>query len=212
MRAERWEDIRRLEAWAGEVRVNLIRAVALVVFFAYHLLQVHFLDPAMRGSRFDVVVTMVVLTWALGVAVLHTCLSRRWMPPALKYAVTAWDLTMITALLLADKTGGPHSPLVVLYFLVIAAAPLRLSLRLVCAATLGAMVAAMLMMGCYVWGVVGSADYYAPDSRYLMPRTHEVIFLLALAVAGLLAGQAVRQARRLSAGYPVVVVPERNAA
>jgi hypothetical protein len=33
-----------------------------------------------------------------------------------------------------------------------------------------------------------------------------VIFLLGLAVAGLLAGQVVRQARRLVRGYPIVVV------
>ena len=212
MTTSRWEDVRRLEAWAGEVRVNLIRTAALVVFFAYHLIHVHFLDTALRGSRFDAVVTVVVLAWALAVALLHTLLSRRLVPPSLKYLATAWDLTMITVLLLADPRGGPHSPLVVLYFLVIAAAPLRLSLPLVYAATLGAMLAATVMMGGYVFGVVGTTDYYDPSKGYQVPRTSEVIFLLALGAAGLLAGQVVRQARRVAEGYPVRVVEEREAA
>jgi hypothetical protein len=212
MTTSRWEDVRRLEAWAGEVRVNLIRTVALVVFFAYHLIHVHFLDTALRGSRFDAVVTVVVLAWALGVAMLHALLSRRLVPPALKYVATAWDLTMISVLLLADSKGGPHSPLVVLYFLVIAAAPLRLSLPLVYAATLGAMLAATVMMGGYVFAVVGTTDYYDPSKGYQVPRTSEVIFLLALGTAGLFAGQVVRQARRVAEGYPVRVVEEREAA
>ena len=48
----RWEDARRLEAWAGETRVNLIRSIALVVFYANHLLYVYVYgkDQAAGGS------------------------------------------------------------------------------------------------------------------------------------------------------------------
>ena len=143
---------------------------------------------------------------------LHICLSRRWVPPALKYVATFWDLTLITALLLVDKAAGPHSPLVVLYFLVVAASPLRLSVRLVYAATLGAMAAATLLMGFYVFGLIGRADYYAAGSPWKVPRHTEILFLLSLGAAGLLAGQVVRQARRLVQGYPVTVEDKREAA
>jgi hypothetical protein len=34
----RWADARRLESWAGEARLNLIRAAALLVFYGYHLM------------------------------------------------------------------------------------------------------------------------------------------------------------------------------
>ena len=209
----RWHDARRLEAWAGETRVNLIRAAALVGFYAYHLLNVYLLtdDPSLKGA-YNLKVTSAVLAWALAVAALYLCLSRRWVPPALKYVATFWDLTLITVLLLADKKAGPHSPLIVLYFLVVAASPLRLSLRLVYASTLGAMAAATLMMGGYVFGLIGQADYYAPGSLWMVPRSSEIVFLLSLGAAGLLAGQVVRQARRLVQGYPVTVEDKREAA
>ena len=202
----RWEDARRLEAWAGEVRVNLLRAASLIVFYGYHLLNVYVLsaDATLKGE-YHAKVTLIVLAWALAVGVLHVSLSRRWVPPLLKYVAVAWDLVMISALLLIDKQAGPHSPLIVLYFLVIASAPLRLSLPLVYAATLGTMAAATLMMGGYVFAVVGAVDYYDPEKGYKVGRPAEVIFLLALGAAGLLAGQSVRQARRLVEGYPVAV-------
>jgi hypothetical protein len=209
----RWDDARRLEAWAGETRVNLIRAAALIGFYAYHLLNVFVLtdDPALRYA-YNLKVTSVVLAWSLAVGALHVCLSRRWVPPALKYVATFWDLAMISVLLLADKTAGPHSPLIFLYFLVIAAAPLRLSLRLIYAATLGAMAAATLMMGCYVFALIGSTDYYAAGSPWKVPRPSEIVFLLSLGAAGLLAGQVVRQAQRLVQGYPVTVEDKKEEA
>jgi hypothetical protein len=215
MTTQRWEDARRLEAWAGEVRVNLIRAAALVAFYAHHLVNVYLIpheaavQSDLRGN-FTILVTAVVLAWAGAIFVLYFCLSRRLVPPALKYVATAWDLAMITALLMIRD--GPHSPLIFLYFLVIAAAPLRLSLPLVYVATLGAMGAATLMMGHYVFIEVGRENYYDLHKPYGVARTAEVIFLLSLGVAGLFAGQVVRQARRLVEGYPVRVNDTREAA
>jgi hypothetical protein len=215
MSTQRWEDARRLEAWAGEVRVNLIRAVALVAFYVHHLINAYLIPhdadytAAVRG-RYHILVTAVVLAWAGAIFVLYYCLSRRLVPPALKYVATLWDIAMISALLLIGK--GPHHPLIVLYFLVIAAAPLRLSLPLVYVATLGAMAAATIVMGHYVFVEVGCETYYSPGFSGRIARTAEVIFLLALATTGLLAGQMVRQARRLVEGYPVRVNDTREAA
>jgi len=206
-----WEDARRIEAWAGEVRVNLIRLVAILGFYGHHLVNVYLLrdDPTVAG-RFHAAVTALVLAWSAMVLALYFCLSRRWLPPWLMYATAAWDIVLVTALLML--TGDPRTSLATLFFLVIATAPLRLSLPLVYAATLGAMLAATVMMGGYVFGVVGTTDYYDPSKGYQVPRTSEVIFLLALGAAGLLAGQVVRQARRVAEGYPVRVVEEREAA
>ena len=189
---------RRFEGWAGEARLNLVRLAAVIVFYGYHLVNVFVSrdDPGTSGA-FHLKVTAVVMVWSVGVAVLYLYLSRRQIPPALKYVVTAWDTVLITTLLVL--AGGPRSPLVVLYFLVIAAAPLRLSVRLVYAATLLALAAYGFLLGHYAFYVVGYERYYADDALRI-PRTQEVIYLLGLLTAGLLAGQVVRQARRLLHG------------
>ena len=60
---------------------------------------------------------------------LHLALSRRWNEPWVKYAVIVFDMLMVSGLCVA--AGGPGTPLVLLYFAVIASAPLRFSLKLI---------------------------------------------------------------------------------
>jgi hypothetical protein len=203
-RDDRWADAQRIESWAGEVRVNLIRLAALLAFYGYHLVNVYFFrdDPASAGA-FHVAVTALVLAWSIGVVVLHLCLSRRWVPPALKYVAVLADILFLTMLLAV--AGGPRSPLVVLYFLVIASAVLRLALPLVYVATVASIVSYVMLLGHHAYILVGYEKYYAQGSPERIPRTQQVIFVLALAVAGFLAGQVVRQTRRLVAGYSVSV-------
>jgi hypothetical protein len=214
MSTDRWADARRLEAWAGEGRVNLLRALSVIVFYGHHLYRTYLapqdlgLTPEER-ARYHLAVTAIVLAWILEIFVLFLCLSRRWVPPALKYLASFSDLILVSALLIANP-AGPHSPLVFIYFAVVAAAPLRLSLRLVQATTFGAMLAAVLMMGYYVYFRIGSEVYYQPGSEVRVSHTAEVLFLLALGLCGLFAGQSVRQARRLVEGYPVVVEEPRT--
>ncbi|HEY7311714.1 MAG TPA: hypothetical protein VH643_20295 [Gemmataceae bacterium] len=211
MSDERWADARRLEAWAGEVRVNLLRAAALIVFYGHHLLDVYVYgrDAAPAVAVYHAEVTAIVLAWTGVVFVLYLCLSRRWVPPGLKYAASFWDVTMVSALLIASP-DGPRSPLLYLYFVVVAASSLRLSLPLVYATTLGVMAAATLVMGHYVFYRVGREAYYAADSPYRIARSSEIIFLLSVGAVGLFAGQIVRQARRLVRGYPVLVQEARE--
>jgi len=201
---EHWADARRIEAWAGEVRVNLIRLAAIVVFYGYHLINI-FLVPgneSLRGA-YHATVTTLVMAWAAAVMLLHFCLSRRYVPPGLKYASTVWDIFLVTGLI-AFTQDKPTSPLLTLYFVVIASSALRLSLRLVYVATLGAIASYLFLLGFYAFWVVGAEAYYGNESLRI-PRSHEVIFVLALGAAGICAGQAVRQARRLVEGYPVTV-------
>ena len=65
MSAERWEDARRLEEWAGEARVNLLRAAAVIAFYGQHLLNLYafhddlgFAEAAPRAA-FHLAVTAV---------------------------------------------------------------------------------------------------------------------------------------------------------
>jgi hypothetical protein len=88
-----WSDAQRLESWAGEMRINLIRAAALAAFYGHHLLNVFVIsdDPTLKG-RFHAAATGVVLVWSLGILLLHQCLSRRYVPWWLKYTSLAMDL------------------------------------------------------------------------------------------------------------------------
>jgi hypothetical protein len=203
-----WEDARRLEEWAGEVRVNLIRVAAILAFYGHHLLNVYVVrdDPTVAG-RFHEAMTALAISWTIMAAVIWFVLARRWVPPALKYLATAGDLALLT-LLLAQE-GGVQSPLLVLYFLVISAAALRLALPLVYVATLGAILSYLGLLGAYAWYQIGWEEYYA-NPAVRIPRTHQIILILALATAGFLAGQMVRQTRRLSRGYPVTVTTPRE--
>jgi len=198
-----WSASQRLEGLAGEVRVNLIRLVALVAFYGHHLVNVFVIrdDPALQGA-YHTVVTCLVLAWALSVLVIHYGLMRRWVPAALKFIVTVWDILLITTLLMVGGDG--RSMLAVLYFLVIVAAPLRLSLPLVWLATLGTMAGYAFFLGYVRWQLKLPLELRTS-------RPQQIVFLLALGAAGLLAGQFVRQCRRLVRGTPVPVEEEVSA-
>lgn len=198
-----WSAAQRLEGLAGEVRVNLIRLVALVAFYGHHLVNVFLIrdDPSLQGA-YHTVVTSLVQAWALAVLIIHGCLMSRWIPPALKYVVTAWDILLITTLLMVGGDG--RSMLAVLYFPVIVAAPLRLSVPLVWAATLGTMAGYAFFLGYARWRLELPMDQRTP-------RPQQIVFLLTLGAAGLLAGQFVRQGRRLVRGSPVPVEAEVTA-
>jgi len=202
--ASPWSALQRIESWAGEVRVNLIRLAAIIAFYGYHLINYFAIRDANVTPDYHAAVTALILLWSCAIVLLHLCLSRRFVPPWLKFAATVWDVLMVTGLLMLPD--GPRSPLAVLYFLVIAAAPLRLSLPLVYVATLASMGGYLIALGYYAFVLVGYEQYYA-NPAVRIPRTQEIIFLLALGAAGLLAGQVVRQIRRLEQGYPVTAAP-----
>ncbi len=180
-----WSAVQRLEGWAGELRVNLIRLVSIAAFYGHHLFNQVVLKQEFP-PRYTLAVTAVAVVWTLGALGLHFALSAVWMPVLLRYGAVFFDLVMVTTLLIV--ADGPRSPLVVLLFLVIATTPLRLDLRLV-------RTAALLSMLAYAV-VCGYAKWKRPE--WQVPRRQQVMIVLALGAAGLLAGQAVRQARRLA--------------
>jgi hypothetical protein len=186
-----------VERWAGEARVNDVRLLALVAFYGYHLLEVAASgdDPAYTPD-YRAAVTLLALGWAGVVVLVHAWLRQGRAAPALHYLTVLADAGLVTALV--TVSGGPKSPLVALYLLVVASAPLRLSLRVVYAATAAAVLGYLAALGHYVFVRVGVTAYYA-DPAVRVSRPQEVVLVLVLLTAGLLAGQAVRQARRLAA-------------
>jgi hypothetical protein len=208
-----------LEAWAGEIRVNLLRLVGLLIYYAHHLLRYYVLkdDPGLT-PEYHQAVTALVVAWGGMVGLIHIlCRSQLSGPdwtsslgtlavasgsgivfkPWMKYAITVMDLLFIYTLVLLHPEG-PRGPMVLLLFLVIASAPLRLSLRLVYVATLGAMLTYVLVVGT-LYIRLGSERYYAAENVKRVPRPTQAVMLLTLGGAGLFAGQMVRQSKRLAA-------------
>jgi hypothetical protein len=122
------------------------------------------------------------------------CLRRQFFPPVAKFITTACDLGLLTAVLAI--ANGPRSPLVVAYFLIIALAALRLSPRLIAMATLGSIAGYLFLLG-YV-KYCASADRAAEMS---VPRYYQLIVLVALALAGIILGQVIRQVRTMAEDF-----------
>jgi len=190
-----WTAAQRVEAWTGELRVNVIRLAAILAFYGHHLFNQYVLKQEFP-PRYTLAVTVLAVVWGLGALALHIALNGHWMPPALRYVAVGFDTVLATSLLLLSD--GPKSPLVVVLFLIVATAPLRIDLRLVWTATLMALLA---------YGFVcGHAKWKQPERQ--VPRRQQVVTGLALAAAGFLAGQQVRQARRFAREYADRVRPE----
>jgi hypothetical protein len=192
-----WIGAQRVEAWVGEFRVNVIRLAAIVAFTGHHLFNQYILRQSFPPN-YTAAVMSIAVVWAIGALAIHAALVGRWMPSLLPAIVVGFDGLMTTCLLLLSD--GPKSPLVVLLFLVIATAPLRLDLRLVWTATLLALLS-------YAF-VCGHARWKKPE--WQVPRRQQVVVALALAAAGFLAGQSVRQSRRFAREYADRVRPEEE--
>lgn len=183
-----WKAAVRAEEWAGEMRVNLIRLVAITVFYGNHLFNFYLRDLDLT-PRFHLIVSSIAVSWATAAFVTHLILAKQGNRPFLKYASLGWDVFMTTSLI--AFSGGPKSQFLILLLLILFTVPLRLNLRLVWVASL----AAALSYGT----ICGHSKWVNVETQ--VPIVHHVIFFLGLATAGLLAGQCVRQARRFAENY-----------
>jgi len=190
-----WFIVGRWQEFEGESRANLLRIVAIGAFYIVQLVQFYVLSPRDELQReFHQQATALAVAWTMvGLAVM-LCLRRRMLPGILKYGSTACDLLLLTAL--ATLGAGPHSPLVLAYFVIVALAALRFNLGLVWFATLGAMLG--------YWLLVGIADGKSSrwfDSRHAVAPAEQLVVLVSLGLTGIVIGQVVRRAKRLASEY-----------
>jgi hypothetical protein len=192
-----WYIVGRWQEYQGEARANLLRLVATIAFYAIELINYYGVDlgfiqlPKVSDLAFHQTVTAVAVAWVmLGLGV-HLCLRLHILPEALKFVSTGLDVILLTLLLMV--ADGPRSPLVVGYFLIPALATLRFQLRLVWFATIAAMLG-------YVW-LLGWAVWIESVRNVRVPRYHELIFLTALGLTGIIQGQVIRRVKALAAEY-----------
>jgi hypothetical protein len=192
-----WYIVGRWQEYQGEARANLLRLAAVAAFYAIELIHYYGVDlgfiqlPKVRYQAFHETVTAIAAAWVmLGVGV-HVWLRVHVLPTALKFVSTGLDVLLLTLLLMV--ADGPRSPLIVGYFLIPVLAGLRFQLRLVWFATVGAMLG-------YIW-LLGWAVWIESARNVRVPRYHELIFLTALAMSGIMQGQVIRRVKALAAEY-----------
>jgi hypothetical protein len=190
-----WFIVGRWQEYEGEARANLLRIVAVGAFYTVELLRFYgFENTDAEQLPFHRQATAIAVAWTLvGLAVM-LCLRLRIFPAALKYASTACDLVLLTAL--AALGGGPNSPLVFGYFLIIAMAALRFRLRLVWFATIAGMLG--------YWLLVGLEDAKTSrwfDAEHAVRPATQLLTLLSLALTGIVIGQVVRRVRGMASDY-----------
>ncbi|MFO0842787.1 MAG: hypothetical protein U0797_10385 [Gemmataceae bacterium] len=197
-----WFIVGRFEEFEGEGRANLLRAIGLAAFYAVELLNYFGLRigalevPPVVNREFHLAMTMLVLAWAMLCLAVLLCRKNGIFPEWLKFVSTGCDLLLLTSVLtLAD---GPRSPLLVGYFLILAVASLRFSLRLIWFATGGAIAGYLFLLGNARWG--SSVEGWERGD-VTVPRYHQLIFVLALVLTGVVLGQLIRRVRALAEGY-----------
>jgi len=197
-----WFIVGRWQEYDGESRANLLRIVAVGAFYILELLRFYvFEKAAAQHLPFHRQATAVAVAWAMvGLAIL-LCLRMKIFPAALKYASTACDVLLLTAL--AAMSNGPFSPLVLAYFLIIALAALRFSLGLVWFTTLASMLG--------YESLVGLVDKKWFDADHAVPPTTQLISLLSLGLTGVVIGQVVRRVKGMAGEYAQRLAAEKTA-
>ena len=187
-----WFILSRWQEYEGEGRTNLLRVLAIAAYYAVHLVTyLSQAEPTDDDRTFHRLATLIAAAWLFLALAILVSLQRRYLPAALKYASTGMDLLLLTALAWLGR--GPQSPLVLGYFVIIAAAALRFSLPLVWISTVGAMAGYMVL--------VGGNDATWFDPVHDTPVAQQLTTLLSLGLSGMVLCQVLRRFRRAAEQY-----------
>jgi len=188
-----WFIVGRWQEYEGESRANLLRIVAVGMFYSIELVRFYgFEKAAAEQLPFHRQATLIAAAWTLVALAIWICLRLRIFPAGLKYASTACDILLLTSLA-ALNAPGPFSPLVLGYFLIIAMAALRFSLGLIWFATLASMLG--------YWSLVGLVDKTWFDADHAVQPVRQLVTLLSLALTGVVLGQVIRRVKHMASDY-----------
>jgi hypothetical protein len=203
-----WYIAQRWQAYEAEGRANLLRTIAIGVFYLVHLWSyfssqgklpnwgvLQLAEPGQINERFHVIVTLLAVAWAMLALGVLLCLQQQIFPRWLPYFTTGCDVVLLTSVLCVSN--GARSPLVTGYFLILVLATLRLGLSLVSFATITSAAAYLIVLGCGKWfPLLGGVS-----SEARVPRYHQLIVLMAIVLAGVMLGQIVRRVEKLAEAF-----------
>jgi hypothetical protein len=184
-----WFIVERWQEYEGEGRTNLLRVLAIAGYYTVHLATyLSQTEPSEADRLSHRQATLIAAGWLFVSLAVLIALQRRFLPLGLKYATTAFDLLLLTAL--AWLGSGAQSPVVFGLFVIVAATGLRFRLPLVWMATFGA-------MACYM-ALVGAGDPQWFDAEHNTPVVVQLTMLLSLGLTGIVMGQVVRRTRGMA--------------
>jgi hypothetical protein len=187
-----WYIVGRWQEYDGESKANLLRLVVIGVFYLVQLVHFHVLaGTGDRDESFHRAATALAVAGSFVALAVLLCLRSRVFPAAMKFLSTGADLLLLT--MLAAVGSGPKSPLIFAYFLIIALAALRFSLRLVWFATLGSLVGYLALVG------IKDGKWF--DAQHVVRPVEQLMMLASLALTGPIVGQVIRRVRALADDY-----------
>lgn len=171
--------LQRKETWAGDRRANIIRLIVLGLFTANEMINFHILHVV--DKTFHVGSLVLVALWVLAAVGFSMISNRHWLPRSAAYIIVSIDVFLLTWLLFL--ANGPKSPLVGVYFLIVALSTLRLNPRLV---LFSAAISALGYLSAWDF-----ARHQHPE--YVVPVYHLVIVGLCLIIMGFLLCHAINR-------------------
>lgn len=204
-----WHIVQRWQQYEGEARVNMLRIIAIGIFYLIHLWAYFssqgslpdwgILQLAKQGeisTDFHIMVSFLALAWIMLAAAIHLALRSRIFPQWMPRMSTLCDVMFLTSILCVSR--GPQSPLVVGYFLILALAALRFDVRLVQIATAASVAGYLCLLGCAKW-----PETFLKNEKLniSVPRYEQLVVIAGLALTGIILGQVVRRVRSMAEDY-----------
>ncbi|MCA9188732.1 MAG: hypothetical protein KDA99_24065 [Planctomycetales bacterium] len=186
-----WFILQRWQLFDGESRANIIRIVAIGVFYAVHLYTYTILKVGTH--QFHMSATALAVAWALSTLAVLVALRARFFPTWIAYLSVSLDLCFLGCVLTIAQGG--NSALVSGYFVIIALSTLRFQLPLVWLSTVGSMISYLVVLA------ARHPDWFGSAKDIPVPRQNQLMILVALALTGITLGQVVRRVRSLAVEY-----------
>ena len=173
----------RILEMRGEARANILRMVAIIIFYGGELLDFHFFHGVTR--EFQSVSTAIAIAWVMVSLLVWYAFKIQRYSPALKYVSTGVDFTLLTFII--SVAHGPSSPMCMIFCLAIVLSGLRWSIRLIQFST----AAALLSYGVLFFQAEGRMPGRA------VPPHHALIYSLCFLFTGVYMAQMLKLARKL---------------
>ncbi len=191
----------------AELRVNLIRVLAIAGFYFVHCLHVYspgwgngiaesvgFASGLPVDRKVHIAVSLIAFGWLMLAFAVQFIAQQKRPSHYLALLSTLGDLVFLTSVLALST--GPSGPMVAGYFLIIMLTGLRFDLRLIRAITSAAVVAYVLLLGVAKW----PSELAVQAGMETVPRYHQVMTVMAMLFAGSIMGQIVRLANHFLNG------------